>query len=573
VYFITSLVHAITMPIQTIYSWIMRYTPGLKNLPSISPAMRLALTTFLFLVLIYIAGVLSYSFSRTAATRELWEFIVLFLLVIAIPIIVYYLVKAWMIKEQSRYPDIDRVWEAGLAECARHGFAVSDVPIFIVLGGRDQRQSANIMQASQQALTVTMPSQEDADIALFANSQALFLFVNGCSCLSRLSTAPVGPLASGASGAAVVGPAMAGGQPSGTIDASMFGQTPFGGTPADRAPASAAMGQTLTEGAFAPAPQPGAQQPAAYQPAAAGVGGTMLLPEGQAFDNYLASQGGSASQAEVQRVPQLSSQDIFEREQKLRHVCGLLNKARQPLCPINGLITLLPFDLVENASAQVQTAAQKDLAVLRAELLVRCPNTIVITQMDREEGFQELVKRVGEERAREFRFGKGSEVWNAPDGARLEATAAHAVGSFEDWIYMLFQEENALKHRYNSRLFMLLCRVRGKFAENLRAVLARGFGFDPLTESHLAYEQFLFSGCYFAAAGADPSRQAFTKSIFNKCLEQEGELEWVPEARARDQQQQFAANLLALVGMLSVISIICMLAWHFGLLSVLKRDA
>jgi hypothetical protein len=227
-------------------------------------------------------------------------------------------------------------------------------------------------------------------------------------------------------------------------------------------------------------------------------------------------------------------------------------------------MTILPFELIEIAGPQIQVAAQKDLAVLREELLVRCSNTILITQLDKDDGFQELVKRVGEERSREFRFGKGSELWNAPEAARLDATAAHAVGAFEDWIYMLFQEENALKHRYNSRLFMLLCRIRGRFADNLRAVLSRGFGFDPLTEPYLAHEQFLFGGCYFAATGADPSRQAFVKSVFLKGLQQEGELEWAPEARRRDRQLQFAANLFALLGMVSLLAIAGMLIWSLG---------
>lgn len=513
----------------------------------------MALMMFLFLLLLFIAGVVDYAiFSPNSAPFQLYWFPALFLLVIIIPVIVYYLVQTWMIKEVSRFPEIDRIWEAGVAECSRHGIELTGVPVFLVLGSRDQRQSSQLMKASQLPLTVALPTQEDSDISFYANSEAVFLHLNGCNCLSRLSSAPTS--------AAPAGPAAsptqwaAGGQPTGTIDASMFGQMAKPGA----TPAPASLGQTLTEGSF-PAANPGA-----FQPAAAGVGGTMLLPEGQGISDFLSSGGGSVANVDVPRVPQLSSQDIAERELKLRHVCKLLNRGRQPLCPINGLISLLPFDLVEIASTQIQAAVQKDLAILREELLVRCPNTVVVTQLDREEGFQELVKRVGEERAREFRFGKGSEAWNAPDAARLDATAAHAVGAFEDWIYMLFQEENALKHRYNSRLFILLCRVRGKFAENLRTILARGFGFDPLTESRLAYEQFLFSGCYFAAAGSDPSRQAFVKSIFLKCLQQEGELEWAPEARRRDQQLQFVANLMALIGMLSMLSIVGMLLWKYG---------
>lgn len=549
-YFITSFLNSITMPIRSIYSWFTRYTPGLKSLPNISPAMRMALMTFLFLIVVYVAAVVSFWFSD-ASEKPLWIWAAVLVLAFVIPVIVFYLVKFWMIEDESKYPDIDRVWAAAMEDCERNGIYLTEVPLFLVQGARDQREATQIMKATQLPMTVTVPAQENADIGIFANSDAIFLYLNGCSCISRLSSAPTGPSAFGTGHASPVG----GGPPTGTIDAAMFSAQ------SAAPPAADDVGQTLTEAALA-AP-PSGTMAGGMQPAAEGVGGTMLLPEGQGIGDFLGNSGRPA--ADAPRVPQLSSQDIFDREQKLRYVCKLITEGRKTLCPINGIITLLPFDLVESASSQIQTAAQKDTAILREELMVRCSNTVLITQLEREDGFQELIKRVGTERTREFRFGKGCELWNAPEARRLDATAAHAVGAFEDWIYMLFQEENALKHRYNSRLFMLLCRIRGKFAENLRAVLSRGFGFDPLTEGHLAYEQFLFGGCYFAAAGGDSTRQAFIKSVFLKGIQQEGELEWAPEARRRDQQYQLAANLFALLGTISFVAIVGMLVWKFGI--------
>jgi hypothetical protein len=96
-------------------------------------------------------------------------------------------------------------------------------------------------------------------------------------------------------------------------------------------------------------------------------------------------------------------------------------------------------------------------------------------------------------------------------------------------------------------------------------VLSAGFGFDPRTAPHLAYEQFLFGGCYFGATGSNPSQQAFVKSVFAKTLQQEGELEWTPQARARDQQFHFLANLAALIGTVAIIAIVTMLVIEFAL--------
>lgn len=547
-YFLTNLVNSITSPIRSIFHWITRYTPGLKNLPRISLAMRLAIMTFLFLFIVGIAAVVSYSWSDTAVKNWL-EWLIAFPLIFIIPVIVYYLVKLWMTKEESLFPEIDRLWQAAWDQCEQNAIFPNNVPVFLVIGAHSHRQASQLMRASQIQFSVTVPNNEDSDIIFFANSEAVFIYLNGCSCLSGVSSPSSASLAAVTQASAT---ATSGTIPKGTIDASAMVDSAVT-DPTEPAPNH--LQGTLTE-----TPTSGSQAESALQPAAAGLGGTLLLPDGYSMADIVGSSDKHRS------VPQLSSQEISQRNLKLGHVCKLLKDLRQNLCPINGLLSILPFELIEDASSQVQTMAQKDLAILRENLQVRCANTVLITHLEREDGFLELVKRVGEHKAKEFRFGKGCELWAVPERTRLEAVASHAVGAFEDWIYMLFQQENALKHRYNSRLFSLLCRIRGRFASNLREVLGGGFGFDPQEAGELAKKQFLFGGCYFAAAGTDPSRQAFVKSVLLKGIQQEGELEWVPEARRQDRQLQFIANLFALIGMVSLLGIILMVLWNWGLL-------
>lgn len=536
------LIDSIASPIVRFYNWLMRLTPGYNALVGLSFPMRCSLLTLLFLLILWAAAFIRKWKGLRVPEYPWWVWTSVAVLFIAvIPVIVYYLVKFWMIKEESRFPEIDRIWQEGIQTCATHGITLMEVPLFLVLGARDHRRASQLINASQLNFDIAVPTREEGDIVWFANSEAIFLFLNGCSSLSRLSSAPTGP--------AVTDRPSPRGQsdiPTGTIDVNMLGAN----AAAPTAPPPQVM-QTLQDSALFPR---------ASSPVRAalpmGVGATMQLPEGQGLADILPQLGSEPTSA---AAPQMSSQDVFEREQKLKYVCQLIRKARHTLCPINGLLTLIPFELVESACAQIQTAAQKDLGILREQLMVRCPNTLLITEMDKEDGFQELVIRVGEERAREFRFGKGCEIWSPPDGDRLRAVAIHATGAFEDWTYMLFQEASALKRRSNSRLFSLLCRIRGKFSSNLQDILARGFGFDPHTDPHLAHEQFLFGGCYFAATGADPSRQAFVKSVFKKSMQQEGELEWAPAARKIDRQMQLLANLFALAGTAAMISIVAML--------------
>lgn len=545
----------ITSPIRRLFNLVARVTPGLNKLPSLSVPMLAAVVAWFVLMIIYAVAVISmWRAGALYQQRDQLVWLLLFLLVLVITVIVYFLVKFWLVKEESRFPNIDQIWETAMEQCQQQGISVRQIPIFLILGARDQQQATNLMKASQIPMSIAVPKQQDTDLAFFANESSAFLFLNGCSCISGLSMpsllSPVSSPAPVESGSALAG----------TIDASAFAKL-AGGMSAN-SPASPAAGGTLTQGAMQASPL----EAPAYPMASPDAGRTMVLPEGQQFEDFLKPTGDqmeAPGRLGAVAAANLSSQEVFERQEKLSYVCQLVQKVRQPVCPINGVLTLLPFELIESASGQVQTAVQKDLRVLREELMVRCSNTVLVTQMDKEEGFQELVKRVGEQECRDSRFGRGSDLWNAPSSDRLRSIAAHAVGAFEDWIYLLFQRENALQQRYNSRLLGLLCRVRGKFAENLPVVLGRGFGFDPNTEPELADEQFLFGGCYFAGTGSDPERYAFVKSVFSKILQHEGELEWSPRARLRESQYQIVASLFALLGGVSLLATLGLLAWKF----------
>ncbi|MCC6511264.1 MAG: hypothetical protein IT423_19340, partial [Pirellulaceae bacterium] len=289
-------------------------------------------------------------------------------------------------------------------------------------------------------------------------------------------------------------------------------------------------------------------------------GATLLLPDDQDFSELLRGD----ENAMIVKSKQLSGSVIADCEDRLRHVCKLIKEARGNLCPINGILTSVPFETIDTSSTQLQLAAQKDFYVLREQLMVRCGNTLLVTDMESEEGFQELINRFGAQRSRDYRFGKGCELWSPAESDRLAAIGAHATGAFEDWIYMLFQDEKCLARRNNSRLYKLLCKMRGPFSRSLADFLAHGFGFNPETERYLANEQFLFGGCYFAATGNEPGRQAFVRSVLTKLIEQDGQLEWSPAARKIDSQFQLAANVVALIGTAALLAIFIMLLLYFS---------
>ncbi|MCR9296535.1 MAG: hypothetical protein NXI32_27810, partial [bacterium] len=394
-------INTITMPIRYFSSWIARIVPGLKKLASISLAARVALTSFLFLLIVVTTFLVIQKYFSESGSKELWKWIAAFGLVFLLPCFVYWLVRVWSIKDVSRFPELERVFEEGVDLCRQQGIDLMQVPIFLVLGAENNDQARQTMQASQLAFPIIYP-QENADIAFFANNESLFLYVPGCSALSGLATAPMQAVtvessspASGSNSQTPFG---------GTIDASMLGKGSLGPAGSANAPSQPGAGQN-TGTIQADGPLVSSSAPAA-RPPSTGFQGTILLPENGDLSKI--TGGNDVSSATASRsAPVLSSKEAYEREQKLRHLCRLIVKARQNLCPINGLLTLLPFQLIENASGELQAAAQKELAVLRDELQVRCANTVMVTGLEKEVGFTELIKRVGEQRAKEFRFGKG----------------------------------------------------------------------------------------------------------------------------------------------------------------------
>jgi type VI protein secretion system component VasK len=259
-------------------------------------------------------------------------------------------------------------------------------------------------------------------------------------------------------------------------------------------------------------------------------------------------------------VVKLPQHDASEQERRLEYVCRLVRRNRQPLCPINGILTLLPFHLIQRSVAEaieLQRAVQRDLATLQKQLMVRCPVTALVIGLEEESGFQELVRRVGRDRALNQRFGRSFLLANPPIAERMEALCAHVCGSFEDWVYTLFREKGALSKPGNTKLYALLCKIRRNVQSRLEAILANAFGFDP--DQKAKNQSLLFGGCYFAAAGDTEDRQAFVKGVFDKLPEQQEELEWMDEAIRLDQKYHSLANvsfsvstvlLLGLAGML-----------------------
>lgn len=523
----------VTLPIRIFYDAVLRLLPLPKSTPT-----RWWLTLTLSLLLIWIAVCVRYRLMLTASSVSWVTLTILLAIALVLPLTIYFALRQFT-RNAGAPGGLDTDLQAGLRACEQNGIRLDNLPLFLVLGVPGKQQAKQLISASSISFKVSAPADNSPEIQLFANSESAFLFVSCCA-TSRLSLAPVSskiqPLISRSS---IKRGLTAAPENYGTIDE-------------DSLAAPQEVYRTVME-----------SSPNLETEPEEDVGrATLMLGEGQNISDFLRE---SPELQAVQRVRQLSPEQLSECNSKLQHLCQFLLRLRGTNAPIQGIITALPFELISNSSTQLQEAVKQDLGVLRKQLAIRCQNVALVTGIESEQGFSEMLRRVGVERSQEFRFGKGFEIWNSPERKKLDAVTMHAVGAFEDWIYMLFQQQNFSNIALNGNLFQLLAKIRGQFVAHLRAVLSNGFGYDPQSEPELSNEQFLFGGCYFAAAGGSTSQQAFVKSVFLKTIQQQGELQWNPSVVSADTKRKSQANFCAFIGLVAAISIIGMLIAKFAL--------
>jgi len=536
----------ILTPIRTLF-----YSPGKlfssgRKVFGISLPARVAWLMALFLVVCVVISLFAYARRQHSPPVNVLlnnknYAVVVTVLVILIPIVVYHVLRMWLEGNVSPFEDIDRAWKAGLAELDRQGFDLSQIPMFMIIGSAGEMQEKAIFDASRMSLSLREIPQGPAALHWYANPDAVFLALTNVGCLSRLATlgkqAPEEtrsrpePASAPSSGASLRGTIIAGGDES----------------PAERPPAP------LRESGEMVAPSVGR---------APDIRGTMMASSA-AGPSERADAGAAGPGAEMRPIT-LPSGEASEQEQRLQYLCQLIRRARQPTCPINGIISLLSFGLIQRGpreGRELQQTLKRDLQTIHRVFQIRCPVTAVVAGMEEESGFRELVRRVGRDRAGAQRFGKGFSLSNPPIPERLEALCAHACGSFEDWVYTLFREKGSLSKPGNTKLYSLLCKIRHDVQTRLGNILVAGCSSDPDQDANA--EPLYFGGCYFAATGDTEDRQAFVKGVFDKLPDEQAELQWTREARLEDQRYQTVASAIFFVNFLLLAGIVGMLVYHY----------
>ncbi len=532
----------LTRPIQFLLSAPLRLLSAPQYLWGMSLPTRIALVVFVCLLL---ASVALFYWAHPGGYKifgpdGVWLLTIIGL-VIAIPLAVRHVIKLWLEGPPSQFPDIDKAWQIGMDELDSRGLNIFEIPVFLVHGLSDPKKFAALFRASRHRFSIFSVPPGNSPIHWYASPEAIYLVLTDVSLVGKLVQAAEQPDApkSKQSMRDLL---------SQTLRVMDLEQVEMEGGRSGNAPSSTIVpGQEPRKTSSTDEPSGGAVD---YS--------STIVPDG--------SLGGQQAAGGAKPI-RLDRTSRTKTAARLRHVCRLLNRTRQPLAPANGVLSLLPIEVVsgEHASKdEVAQALQEDLDLLHRELRIRCPAITLVTGMEHEIGFRELVRRVGPEKARATRFGKGSTLGVPPEADHVEGVAANACASFEIWAYSMFREDGGLTAFGNPKLFALLCHVRTELRENLQDILAYAYGRQSANEveySRSAEDALLFAGCYFAATGEEEDLQAFVSGIFGRLHDQEREvlqdtLEWTRSASREESFYQTVANVGYLVdGVLLVVAV------------------
>lgn len=417
-------------------------------------------------------------------------------LVLIIPVVTYKTILNWTTGVTSDFPDIQDAWERGVASLLENNINLQSYPVFLVVGTPDLRQQKMLMKASGLQFVVQSVPSGPAPLHFYATTDSVYVVLSDASWLSGLIR-------------------LAGRQTEET-QATVAPETP-GASPSSAAPDFSK--RTMDVATFMDERQHA----------------EMLQASTPVVADQSTLRPGATAYGRGDKPLKLTAQEASDQTNRIRHVGELLRTSRDPLCPVNGVMVLIPFHVLtatDDAAREIQRAINSDLQTLQSATTLKAPIVALFTGLEFEPGFRELVRRVGPVSAARQRFGQGMDVRCRASSAELEALAAHACGAFEDWVYTLFREDGALTRPGNTLLHSLLCLVRSKLKKPIAELLARGFGNagdDPEADR-------FFAGCYFAATGSKEEQQAFVRGVFDKLTESQEDLEWTRAAFRRSSQ-------------------------------------
>ena len=498
--------------IQRLNRWFwngLRWLVGLGIKPAKIPAWVYQTIHFLVIALITILLAI---FSRqimgetTTITGSSWiiknvvnpYFVgVLFLLgYISIRLIIF-VIKLFMMREESEFPDIDAAWAAGLEGLVKGGLDLHSLPVFLITGLTSEQEPFFFSGVRFNA-DVVAPGPDDKfmPLRIYANRDAIFIVCHGVSAVCRqLGVVPV----------STSNPSMSQGNVMATLQPGQ--NVGSGGTlhPVQ----SAGHEMTL---------QPGQNLSA---------GGT--LQPGQSAQTLQPGRSSQSSLASPERIlPNLSERELFECKRRLRYLCRLVAKARMPFCPINGMLHMVPLGWSRRSDQGVFTSVQQDVRVVHEQLQLMLPVVCFFSGLNEMGALQEFLERSREVNPRfgpYARAGSHFPMGHPADPPAVKWVVENSVEWFRRWIYSAFAK--GLSNPSNAKLYRMLCEL-GELQPQLRELISSAFG------DTIHGDVIRLSGCYYGGFDSASRRFVFAKDIIDKMINEQDDVAWTHNRMRKD---------------------------------------
>ncbi len=224
---------------------------------------------------------------------------------------------------------------------------------------------------------------------------------------------------------------------------------------------------------------------------------------------------------------------------RLRHFCQLIARDRQPFCPINGLVILIPFAATcdDARTKEAASLCNRDLAAARESLAVNCPIFAVVCDFEHAFGFREFLEFYPEGQRRRLL----GQTWpltpelDAQGRVRMIEKGVQWISEvlFPSLVYKNWKLESieggdaieATARNINLYRFLWDQRARG---ERLARILTRSVSLQSGATPMLG-------ACGFVATGRDLVReQGFASAFFRMLAENQNHLEWMTDALELD---------------------------------------
>lgn len=450
----------------------------------------------------------------------------------------------------GEHPDLDKAWRQAETALHRANIDLRATPLFLFLG-KPSHKTASFFNAGHVVRTVAqVPVEDDAAFHVYASDEGVYLCCEDTSLLGRQSVM-------------FTEAEQRRSEQQWHPDSNARSRRPTPQSPVsvDRIPVQSEPASTLDAPPISrPTPEPalvgaiatttpnagGALQPASPSSADRSLAlldsKIALMEELKAEPEIMVEEETRLYQpAPKINLPLLQNEAEIETTlSRLKYLCQIIEEARHPYCPINGVVVLVPYSASESDEVANHTGAliEQDLEAIAEATQVDAPRIAVICDIQEIPGCVELLDRFPEEQRHRrlgIRFPK------IPSCEREKMSQMIFQGL--QWLCQkmvpplvnrLFQTERTgggaeeAVNEANRRLYRFMYSLRERQGK-LERIIRRAFLGNGRKDE-------LLRGCYLSATGKDTlSEQGFTAGIFSQIFDMQNDVSWTKEALERDQ--------------------------------------